>query len=162
MKTIIFIITACLSCSLAADEITDMYVNKAKKFVANNPVIENKVDAVGVVKMWLRVEGLNNLVTLLHGYRQEFERPGEGELRPFMVHKRLHSHQTKLPLVLDDDVVASLVELIKLHGYTGTALLDGRIDTGTYHAVASYVVAHGRVLAKQVEEKYADGKIIPD
>lgn len=136
-----------------ADEVTELFVKKGKTFVSEHPVLaSDSNDQDDLVRLWVQVEGLKQLIQLYVSDPDAFARPGDGELRPWMVHKRIASHHSIAAKFLrsDDPYVRGLAQMLYTHAALARMHLDGRTDAGGYAEVAGLVQSHGRFIATQV------------
>lgn len=138
--------------------VPDAYVVRCKQFMQDNPVILANADEMGLVGMWQEIDGLKGCVDLWRANKSVFSRPGQGELRPWMIHKRLNGYVRHVGFPHDDPLVSSLQTLIRLHTSVAEGFMDGRVNDSTYLAVASSTSTAGRYLAEQIEAKYGKGR----
>lgn len=141
-----------------ADEITENQTIRCKKFIQENPVIDTTTDEMGLVGMWQGIAGLKGCIDLWEYDKEVFLRPGQKELRVWMIRKRLTSHRLRTNFVNHDPLVQSLKTLVGLHAEIADGFMDGRVDLRIYLVVAGAASSSGRYLAEQIEAKYGKGR----
>jgi hypothetical protein len=171
MKWFLYVLVLLLPMnSLASDfdETDEMSITNAKKFVKNFPIVGNELDEIGLVELWSRIQGLQNLVSVWDSNPAAFEREGPDELQLWQIRKRIWSHKTYGKYTGNDELVKALVAIIRLHATMADRYMNDEISYSPYADVAAYAVLSGRYFAKRIWIKYgkcirgpkAEGKII--
>ena len=157
MKYFIYILVLLLPINLFAtgfDKPEDMSVTKAKVFVKEYPLVVSKVDELGLVDLWRRIEGLHNLISVWDSNHAAINRQGPDELRLWHIRKRIWSHKIYAKYTGDDEQVKALVSIIRLHANIAGRYLNDEIKFSPYAEVAGYGETAGRYFSEKIEKKY--------
>ena len=164
MKYFIYILVLLLpmnSLATGFDKPEEIYVTKAKEFVKEYPLVKNKVDELGLVDLWQRIEGLHNLISVWDSNHDAFNRQGPDELRLWHIRKRIWSHKIYAKYTGNDEQVRALVAIIRLHANIASRYMNDEINFSPYADVADYAESAGRYPAEKIEKKYGkDNKVL--
>lgn len=161
MKSFLYVLVLLLPMLSSADDFDnaeEMSITNAKKFIRNYPIIENKVDEIGLVNLWQRIQGLQNMILVWDSNREAFEREGPDELRLSQIRQRLRSHKLYAKYTGNDEQVKALVDIIQLHANIADRYMNNEIKYSPYADIASFSVLTGRYLAKNIWIKYGKCK----
>jgi hypothetical protein len=136
------------------DKAEEMKVEQAKAFIKENPLVKNKVDELGLVDLWLRIEGLHNLISVWDSNHAAFSRQGPDELRLWHIRKRIWSHKLYAKYNGNDEQVKALVAIIRLHAQMASRYINEEFKFSAYDDVATYAELSGHYLAEKIENKY--------
>ncbi|MBL1321523.1 MAG: hypothetical protein COA63_010760 [Methylophaga sp.] len=140
-------------------EFNDIFYKKVMVFVDEFPVITEKVDALGLVDMWQRIDGISTMIFLYKQDKSYFLRPGEGELRVFHIHQRINSHGRYGTIYRDGDAeVEILRHMVRTHWSFAMSEMEGKLKYGVYSQVTELIKSTGKYTAERVEARYGKGK----
>ncbi len=136
------------------DNAEEMSITKAKIFIKEYPIVAHKVDEIGLVNLWQRIQGLQNLISIWESNREVFEREGPDELSLSQIRQRIWSHKTHASYAGNDELVKALVDIIQLHANIADRYMNDEIKYPPYADIAGYTVLSGRYFAKNIWIKY--------
>ena len=139
------------------DKPEEVDVTQAKAFIKDYPLVNNKVDELGLVDLWQRIEGLSNLISVWDSKHDAFNRQGPDELRLWHIRKRIWSHKLYAKYNGDDEQVKALAAIIRLHAKIAGRYMNDEIKFSPYADVAAYAESSGRYHAEYIEKKYGKG-----
>jgi hypothetical protein len=157
MKWFVYLLVLLVSAVALADDFDDtdeLAITRAKAFIKQYPVIEGKVDEIGVVNFWQRIQGLQNLISIWDSNREAFNRQGTDELGSSQLRERIASHRRYARYTGDDAQVQALVDIIQLHATMADRYMKDEITYQPYADVAGFAVITGRNLAKTIWIRY--------
>ena len=161
MKKFLYVLVLLFPMHSSADDFDDaeeMSITNAKIFVKKYPIIENKVDEIGLINLWQRIQGLQNMIRVLDSNREAFEQEGPDELRLRQIRKRIWSHKLYAKYKGNDEQVKALVDIIQLHANIADRYMNDEIKYSPYADIASFAVLSGRYFAKNIWVKYGKCK----
>ena len=161
MKWFIYVLVLLLPMHLSADDFDnteEIAISNAKIFINKYPIVENKVDEIGLVNLWQRIQGLQNLISVWNSNGEAFEREGPDELRLWQIRKRIWSHKLYAKYTGNDEQVKVLVDIIQLHASIAGRYMNDEIKFSPYEDVAGFAVLSGRYLAKNIWIKHGKCK----
>lgn len=157
MKWFIYMLLLLLPLSSLADDFDDaeeIAVTQAKAFIKQYPVIENNVDEIGLVNLWQRIQGLQNLISIWDNNREAFDRDGADEIQSSQIRQRIQSHKSFASYVGNDEQVKLLVDIIQLHANIADRYMNEEITYSPYADIAGFAVLSGRYIAKSIWIRY--------
>lgn len=156
MKWPVYILVLLWPSVLLADEFDDtdeMAITSAREFIRQNPVITNNVNEIGLVNLWQRIQGLQNLISILDSNPDAFK-DGSDDLSLQQLRQRIASHKRYARYNGNDEQVKALVDFIQLHANIAGRYMDKEIMYSTYTEIAGFSIITGRFLAKNIWIKY--------
>ncbi len=161
MKWFIYVLVLLLPMHSSADDFDDaeeMSITNAKIFVKKYPIVNNKVDEIGLINLWQRIQGLQNLISVWDSNREAFEREGPDELRLWQIRQRIWSHKLHAKYIGNDEQVKALVDIIQLHANIAGRYMNDEINYSPYADIAGFAILSGRYFAKNIWIKYGKCK----
>lgn len=151
IAAIAFLAAICAWAPARADSTDDIYIEKARQFVRDNP-LEKTVDQTPrqALAFWRRIDGLENMMTLLRlGVLPENL---QSQLKWRL---NRHSELRTISFHNGDPDVAAVASLVNLHAKVALAHLRGNADKYVYGDVTLAVSNIGRPLFRKLAPEYA-------
>lgn len=142
---------------ISAGDYEDSRIAELNQFHDELYSTDQPTNPTQLIKHWQQVKEIDALVYFYTNNRQVFDRT---KFKPHMLHKWAGVHMTFALKNHEDTNVGVLANLITSYKYMLRDRLNGG-SGGTYSEVADLTKTAGRKLALLIDEKYADGKIIP-
>lgn len=159
MKRIIYLFLMLPLCSLASGSngIDKSDIERARDFINEYPIIDHELDESGLVDLWLRVDGLHNLISLWRNDPELFKKLGPENPSHWRWHirKRIWSHLLHAKYTGENERVQALTAMIRLHAKFAEYYMNNKIRYSYYADIVEYVEANGSHLAVQLKDIYA-------
>ena len=161
MKWFLYVLILLLPMHSWADEFDDadeISITNAKIFVKKYPIVNKKVDEIGLINLWQRIQGLQNMISIWHSNREAFEREDPEKLQLWQIRKRIRSHKLFAKYTGNDEQVKALADIIQLHANIADRYMNDEIKYSPYADIAGFTILSGRYFAKNIWIKYGKCK----
>ena len=149
------------SFSASADEYNDFFIKQSNDFLANEYSLMAPTTPEALIESWKQIRGIDQLTYL---YKIDIALFRRTSAKPYMLYKWSNIRMPFEMLNHEDPVVASLAGMVNTYRYFMRERLNDGGDRpyqgGGYSEVASLVKMSGERLARIIDQKYTDGKLI--
>ena len=155
------ILTVFFSFSASGDEYDDFLIKQSNDFLAHEYNLIAPTTPETLIENWKQIRGIDQLTYL---YKSDIALFRRTLAKPYMLHKWSSIRMPFEMLNHEDPVVASLAGMVKTYRYFLIVRLnDGGsrpYQGGVYSEVNTLVEMSGEKLARIIDQKYTDGKLI--
>lgn len=136
--------------------------NEARKCTSQSGPLAEKSTPTKILQAWAQVSCVNKLIWLKKRYPQSYNPRQGGELKPWMIHKRIKSIEGIVGSMQshDDDNVEVLASALWLWARMASAHLNGEIPFHAWLKIADHADGGVKPIAFKVQNKHVPNREI--